>query len=35
VIVLFDGGDFRAHIDHDTRPFVAENGGEQAFRIGA
>ena len=25
----------RAHLAHDARPFMAEDGGKEAFRIGA
>ena len=35
VIALFQRGDAAPDIDHHARAFMAENGGEDAFRIGA
>jgi hypothetical protein len=35
VVALPEAGNARADIDDDPRPFMAENGGKQAFRIGA
>ena len=35
VVALLEGGHAGAHVDHDARAFVAEDGGEQAFGVGA
>ncbi len=35
MVALLDAGDALADVDHDAGAFVAEDRGEQAFRIGA
>nr|GEU28163.1 hypothetical protein [Tanacetum cinerariifolium] len=35
VVVFFEGFHARSHIDHDACAFVAEDGREQALRVGA
>src|SRR5471032_1253344 len=35
MVVLLQGGDARADVDHDARAFMAEDGREQTLRISA
>jgi hypothetical protein len=35
MVALLEGGDARPHVHHDARAFVAQDGREDAFGVGA